>query len=136
MFVRECGFGVGGGVGAMKPKFPTIIEESSSREPFKAKWWRTNVVKLRAMELAQLTGYSVPAIYLMERGISADGRLVRPWVWRRYKMACAGVEYQVLHGREFEWDYLERADARARQGKQQGARARADAAGDEDLAED
>jgi hypothetical protein len=113
----------------MKPRFPTIIEESGSREPFKARWWRTNVVKLRVMELAQLTGYSVPAVYLMERGITAEGRLVRPWAWRRYKMACAGVEYQLLHGREFEWDYLERADAGER-------RARANAAGTDDAAGD
>ena len=85
-------------------RLPTIIEESASREPFRAKWWRTNVVKLSPNELAALTGYSLQVIYLMERGITSQGRLVKPWAWRRYKMACAGVEYRMLHGQDFNWD--------------------------------
>jgi hypothetical protein len=82
---------------------PTIIEETNDREPFRAKWWRTNVVRLNAQELADLTGYTQQAIYLMERGINSQGRKVAPWVWRRYKMACAAVEYQLVHDRVFDW---------------------------------
>jgi hypothetical protein len=29
-----------------KPKYPTIMEESASREPFRAKWWRTNIAQM------------------------------------------------------------------------------------------
>lgn len=87
----------------MKPKLPTIIEENESREPAQAKWWRINVARLTVQELADLTGYSTLAIYLMERGITSSGSLVKPWAWRRYKMACAGVEHQLLNGFSFEW---------------------------------
>jgi len=87
----------------MAPKFPTIIEESGSREPYRAKWWRQNIARLTALELADATGYSLQVIYLMERGITSEGKLVRPWAWRRYKMACGGVEYRLLHGHDFDW---------------------------------
>jgi hypothetical protein len=39
-----------------KPRYPTIMEESHSREPFRAKWWRTNVAQMTPQELADLTG--------------------------------------------------------------------------------
>jgi len=87
----------------MAAKLPTIIEESSSREPAQAKWWRINIAKLSPQELADLTGYSLQTVYLMERGINSSGQLVKPWAWRRYKMACAGAYYQILHGVEFDW---------------------------------
>ena len=85
------------------PKFPTIIEESGSREPYRAKWWRLNIARMTALELADATGYSLQVIYLMERGITSEGKLIRPWAWRRYKMACGGVEYRLLHGQDFDW---------------------------------
>src|SRR5260370_41491351 len=90
-------------VSNMKPKLPTIIEENESREPAQAKWWRINIARLTVAELADLTGYSTLAIYLMERGVTSSGTLIKPWPWRRYKVACAGVEQQLLHGLRFEW---------------------------------
>jgi hypothetical protein len=89
-----------------KPKYPTIMEESASREPFRAKWWRTNIAQMTPQEIADLTGYSLQVIYLMERGITSEGKLVKPWAWRRYKMACAGVEYRLLNGHDFNWQRL------------------------------
>ena len=78
---------------------PTVIEENSNRECHRAKWWRLHVIGLTVEQLAELTGYSTMAIYLMERGINSSGHLVKPWAWQRYKMACAGA----VHGREFNW---------------------------------
>ena len=86
-----------------KPAMPSIIEESHDNEHYRAQWWRVNVVKLTVQELADLTGYSTQAIYFMERGIASDGSLVKSWVKKRYRMACAGVQAQVDQGRPFEW---------------------------------
>lgn len=84
-------------------KIPTIIEEDSSRENFRAQWWRRNVVKLTVPELAELIGYTAQVIYLMERGINSTGLRVRPWAWRRYKLACAAVHTQIMTDAKFDW---------------------------------
>ena len=80
---------------------PTIRPETQA-EHHKAKWWRRTVVKLSIDRLAELTGYSSRAIYLMELGCTASGKRVSPWVWTRYKMACTGVHY-TLNRKPFEW---------------------------------
>ena len=86
-----------------KPRLPTVVDEKHIREAIRAKHWRTNVVKLKREELADLTGYTPQAVYLMERGINSSGRPVADWVWHRYRMACAAVEYQIMSGKVFNW---------------------------------
>ena len=50
-------------------------------------------------QLAAMTGYSPEAIYWFERGCTPPNRngrkgfeSIRPWVWRRYMLACMGLE--------------------------------------------
>lgn len=86
-----------------KVKTPTIMEnDSRASEHHKAKFWRQHVVHLSIDKLAELTGYSSRAIYLMELGCTAQGKKVRPWVWQRYKMACAAVHFNRT-GKSFDW---------------------------------
>ena len=74
----------------------------------KAKAWR-QAHNLSVQALADLTGYAVPTIYWMERGATppnknskAPGKI--PWyIWKRYKMICAGVEAQLQAGKTFDW---------------------------------
>lgn len=72
----------------------------------KAADWRKRH-NLSIDELADLTGYSREAIYLMERDVSRrDGKKparVKDWVWKRWQMACAGVEAQLVANKEFDW---------------------------------
>lgn len=74
----------------------------------KARRWRANH-QLTPEKLAELTGYSVSAIYWFERGetppsrhVSATKGKITPWVWQRYKRACEGVDAE-LSGRKFKW---------------------------------
>ena len=74
----------------------------------KAKAWRLSH-DLSVAQLADLTGYAAPTIYWMERGQTPPNKKSKtpgeiPWfVWKRYKMICAGVNAQILMGKEFEW---------------------------------
>ena len=50
-------------------------------------------------QLAAMIGYSPEAIYWFERGCSPPKRNgskgnepIKPWVWRRYMLACMGLE--------------------------------------------
>lgn len=81
-------------MGKKKPSLPTVQEEThaSKREGARASWWRINRAKMTVAELSHATGYSQPAIYLLERGLNSNGSPVSPWTMQRYKMACAGVE--------------------------------------------
>ncbi len=75
----------------------------------KARQWRERH-NLSRVQLADLVGYTDKAIYWFERGQSppngkSTSRKAGPiaeWVWRRYMMACAGVDAQ-LDGRKFDW---------------------------------
>lgn len=67
-----------------------------------AKAWRIRR-KLSIEQLAELTGYSVPAIYAFERGGRGAGEAHSEWTMHRYKMACSGAERQIKNGREFAW---------------------------------
>lgn len=60
--------------------------------------------------LAEATGYSELAIYWFERGETppsrniksgSTSREIKPWVWQRYKMACAGFERS--RRKKFNW---------------------------------
>lgn len=87
-------------------KKPTIRIETS-REHHRAKWWRLNVAKLSTDQLAALTGYSRRSIEWFELGCTPRGGKIKPNVWLRYKMACAGVmwvrEMAAYDGEEFRW---------------------------------
>ena len=69
-----------------------------------AKSWRLKR-KLTLDQLAELTGYSVPAIRKFEAGSrnKAAGEGHSEWTWQRYQMACAGAEAQIKTGKEFGW---------------------------------
>ena len=69
-----------------------------------AKAWRL-ARKLTLDQLAELTGYSVPAIRKFEAGSrnSKAGEGHSEWTMQRYRMACAGAAAQLRTGRTFEW---------------------------------
>lgn len=84
-------------------------------EHTKARAWRQRR-KLTLKQLADMTGYSVPHICCMEAGLTPKRksnhtagkaqtdreRAIKWFVWRRYKLACAGVEAE-LSGKTFAW---------------------------------
>ena len=77
------------------------------KEHEKAKAWRQKR-KLSQAQLAELTGYGVRSIFWMELGLSppngqSKARPVPPWIWRRYKMMCHGVDALIRSGKEFDW---------------------------------
>jgi len=59
-------------------------------------------MRLSIDQLAERTGYSPRTIYLMELGCTAHGQKIKPWVWQRYKRACAAVHLD--HTSKFDWD--------------------------------
>jgi transcriptional regulator with XRE-family HTH domain len=67
-----------------------------------ARSWRLRR-KLTIEQLAELTGYSVPAIYSFERGSRGAAESHSDWTLQRYRMACSGAERQIKSGRPFEW---------------------------------
>lgn len=78
-------------------------------ESEKARAWREKL-GITPKELADATGYSALAIYWFERGETpparnmksgSTSREIKPWVWLRYKMACAG--YERSRGKQFDW---------------------------------
>lgn len=81
-------------------------------EAAKARRWR-EARGLSLDQLAGLTGYSVLSIRWMEKGVTpplrrAKGgnphdRSIAPWVFQRYRMACAGVDRQLKTGKPFAW---------------------------------
>jgi len=92
-------------------QLPSIREEPTT-ENARAAWWRQRIMRLQPRELAELIGYTTQTIKLMEAGINSKGARVVPWVWQRYKMACAGAHAQRCGwpaGRPFDWDENETA---------------------------
>lgn len=73
----------------------------------RAKAWREKR-GLTQGKLAELTGFARETIYWFERGATPQGRTgkkpgkIKPWVWLRYKNACAGAN-ALLNGRKFDW---------------------------------
>jgi transcriptional regulator with XRE-family HTH domain len=72
----------------------------------KARAWR-EARGLSLAQLAELTGYSPITLRWFEKGLRPPNRgrdrTLAPWVWQRYRMACAGVEKQLRSGKEFQW---------------------------------
>lgn len=89
----------------MSPNFIPYLQSRLVR-PMKsheqAKAWRVKR-KLSLQELADLTGYSIHAIYKFEAGCRAPSEEHSDWTWRRYRLACSGAERQIKSGRAFEW---------------------------------
>lgn len=80
----------------------------------KARAWRL-AHNLTPEELSQLIGYSKESIFWMEKGLTPerthknsrfkpDDRAIKPWVWRRYMMACAGIDAELRTGKVFDWE--------------------------------
>jgi transcriptional regulator with XRE-family HTH domain len=67
--------------------------------------WR-KTLDLSVQELAELTGYSVPAIRLFEKGKNTEGKPHNAAAARRYKLTCLAVmflrEYQMTL-EQWEW---------------------------------
>lgn len=81
----------------------------------KARWWRQNVVKLTPRGLATKTGYGERAIYLFESGVTSEGKPHTREAWLRYKRACATVDAEWRHGKEFTWGLVGDGDEKAPQ---------------------
>lgn len=77
-----------------------------STEIEKAKAWR-KARGLSVERLAELSGYSVHAIYSFECGrtTSRGARSITEWVWQRYKNCCAGIDAQLRSGTNFDWGH-------------------------------
>lgn len=81
-------------------------------EHVRAKAWRERM-GLSLDQLSELSGYAVLTLRYMEKGLTpvrtarhvagkTKSRKI-PWqVWQRYKMVCAGVEYELTKGK-FDW---------------------------------
>ena len=85
-------------------KHATIIDEDA--EHYRAQWWRRRLMLLKHDQLSDLIGWSERQIYQLETGLNGEGRPFSEAVWRRYRMACAGIhaqKYGWQKGREFEW---------------------------------
>lgn len=68
----------------------------------KARKWR-NERRLTVEKLSELSGWSIEAIYLFERGVTPKGEPVSDWVWQRYRMVCAGIDAELRSGVRFDW---------------------------------
>jgi hypothetical protein len=80
---------------------PSIREVplTQSVESARAHRWRITS-QLSLAQLAALTGYSSRAIRYFEAGCTSRGRKIPPAVWRRYKLACLGVQHG---GQQWDW---------------------------------
>ena len=78
-----------------------MVDDASQGQ--KAKEWRKSN-RLSREALSQLTAYSAMAIYWFEQDKTPSSRgPIKPNVWRRYQMACAGVQQLLAGYREFNW---------------------------------
>lgn len=78
----------------------------------RAKRWRESH-GLSLAQLADLTGYTEISLRWFEKGQTppmrnakgghAADRRIKPWVWKRFKNACAGVDNRLKTGKSFEW---------------------------------
>lgn len=71
----------------------------------KARKWRESL-GLTQQKLGEMLGYSIEAIYWFERGVTPDRgkseRRIKPWIWRRYHLACRGLAAEMEH-RTWDW---------------------------------
>lgn len=76
----------------------------------RARRWRESL-GLSQHELGEQIGYSRMSVYWFEEGKTPpvrqkpkDARTINPWVWQRYRLACAGLAAQLEARRRFDWD--------------------------------
>lgn len=88
----------------------------SKTEAEKLKEWRERL-GLTPQQLADLSGYSVPAIWWNEKGCTPPRtaqhvageakklsvRKIPKRTWQKFKNCCAGVEAQLRAGKQFNW---------------------------------
>lgn len=74
----------------------------STPQGVRCRSWREGA-KLSVQDLADLTGYSVAAIYQFERGINGSGDSHSEWSWQRYRLCCSAIAHQLRTGKEFSW---------------------------------
>ncbi len=85
---------------------------TTKTEAARARQWR-EARGLSVQRLVELTGYSQPSIYWFEQGRTPpqrnakggrpNDRRPKKWVWHRYKLACAAVDYALSTGKTFNW---------------------------------
>lgn len=73
----------------------------------KARRWRESL-GLEQDELGERIGYSRMSIYWFEEGKTPPvkgkrDRSISPWVWHRYKLACAGYTAELASRKKFDW---------------------------------
>jgi transcriptional regulator with XRE-family HTH domain len=78
------------------------MANAKKQESERARQWRL-ARRLTVDHLAELTGWTPQTVYVFERGYQHNGKPVDPFVFWRYRMACAGVEAQ-LRGLKFNWE--------------------------------
>lgn len=85
----------------------------NAQEARSLRLWRTSH-NLSVADLAERTGYSIEQVYRYERaaGELDTGRPrvkgvkpwpITPWVWQRFRLACAAVDHELRTGKSFEW---------------------------------
>lgn len=79
----------------------------------RARRWRESL-DLDQAELGEQIGYSRMSVYWFEKGKTppvknakykrpVHDRKINPWVWHRYKLACAGFAAQLASRKKFDW---------------------------------
>lgn len=77
------------------------------REFDRARAWRESL-ELTQAQLGEKIGYARETVWWFERGATPPNRgngasgKIKPWVWLRYKMACAGYAASI-GGSLFDW---------------------------------
>jgi transcriptional regulator with XRE-family HTH domain len=71
-------------------------------EQDRARKWRESL-ELTQRELGDSLGWTREAICMFECNITSSGLEVSDWAWKRYKMACAGLDAQLKGDKKFNW---------------------------------
>ncbi|HXH94053.1 MAG TPA: helix-turn-helix transcriptional regulator [Thermoanaerobaculia bacterium] len=74
----------------------------------KARAWRQSL-GLSQKKLGELLGYSIETISWFEKGMTPPrlhetDRRIKPWIWRRYHLACRGLAAEMKNPR-WDWDH-------------------------------
>lgn len=73
----------------------------------RARRWREQL-GLDQQAFGEQIGYSRMSVYWFEEGKTPPvkgktDRKIKPWVWHRYKLACAGLAAQIASRKKFDW---------------------------------
>lgn len=89
---------------------PDAVPTITPAEAARARAWRLKQ-NLTVDALSELSGYSVSAIFWMEKGLSppqphrgrSTSRSVNPYAFQRYRRVCHSVQTQIRSGKPFDW---------------------------------